>query len=635
MIDKAYKKIYVNGDCVVDFTKQTLTEDTVSSDNLFFNNEGELINGKSDDFTAARAYFSSSSSLGVSSQSGLRFSVMEYYAGHYAWSSVFGNYNFPCLQYLKTGRLTGMSTSDYNYSPPYDQKSIYFPKINVAEERKSSFYSQLITKLYSQGSTHQIFFEEDLSKFGITDYDPGLVISNCSNIKTTGDGAFDYIISNNKVYLLSINVEPSYTAANVTRDTTLELTNPSGDSITRDGWTLKVPDTIEGLPVVSIGAGFFSYSMSSYYGNNGPSTRWLSECLKIELPSHLEILGPECFVKFQRGSSVSEILPGIKFPDTLKRIYGGPNSSYNTFKEGDSYLFTETDSLPLPDFEKIDINILKTINAYIKGDSSMSSLKYLPSKTSPQAYYIGEGDADSADLVLPEGCKGILNIPGNVTSIKIPESVVALGQIRNNSQLTSISFNNNRTSMTEFPKDFLYSCSALTSFSIPEGITKLPQYFISSCNALTSINIPEGVTKLSKNCIEYCSALTSISIPEGVTYIPEYFTNSCRALTTVNFPEGITKIDSYSFQGCPISYIRLPSTLTQVGYSVFQEPSSVTSKTIEIKAKTPPSLSSSTSLASTSSKITKIIVPKGCLNTYKTTYNWKNYAAVMEESTEW
>ena len=326
------------------------------------------------------------------------------------------------------------------------------------------------------------------------------------------------------------------------------------------------------------------------------------------MPSQLEIIGPECFVNFKRASSYTGNLPGIKLPDTLRSIYAGTYSSYSTFGNCDNSFFTE-DSLPLPDLEKLATQAAINIAGYFQ--SSMTSLSYLPTKTNPQAYYLGTSESP-AILVIPEGCKGIFNIPSHVTSISIPESVTMMGPISSRDQLTSITFNNNRTSMTELPTEFLYSCSSVTSFSIPEGITKL-----------------------SKNCFQYCSALTSISIPEGVTYIPEYFTSSCSALTTVNFPEGITKIDSYSFQNCPISYITLPSTLTQVGYSVFQEPSSVTSKTIEIKAKTPPSLSSSTSLASTSSKITKIIVPQGCLNKYKTAYNWKNYASVMEESTEW
>ena len=293
MSDKAYKKIYVNGDCVVDFTKQTLNEDMVTSDNLFFNAKGELVSGKSSDDIFVGLLLSPSSAT-TSDISGFRLSLMRYYGGLSTLSSVLGSWTYPCLQYIKVGSLTGMSTYQGDYGATDPLRSFYFPKISATVENKSSFYSQLVANLYTKNTgysepfTGQVFFEEDLTALGVTGYDPDLVISNCSSIKTTEDGAFDYVISNNKVYLLSINVVPSYNASTVIYEDTFEHENGE----TEQGWSLKIPDTIENLPVVSLGTGFFNQSMSSYFGNNSSgsssSEKYVSRCINIHLPSQLE-----------------------------------------------------------------------------------------------------------------------------------------------------------------------------------------------------------------------------------------------------------------------------------------------------------------------------------------------------------
>ena len=45
---KNYKKIYLNGNCIVDFTQQTVNENNVASGNMFFDAEGNLIEGEDD-----------------------------------------------------------------------------------------------------------------------------------------------------------------------------------------------------------------------------------------------------------------------------------------------------------------------------------------------------------------------------------------------------------------------------------------------------------------------------------------------------------------------------------------------------------------------------------------------------------
>ena len=95
-----------------------------------------------------------------------------------------------------------------------------------------------------------------------------------------------------------------------------------------------------------------------------------------------------------------------------------------------------------------------------------------------------------------------------------------------------------------------YSCSSLTSISIPEGVTSIGESAFKYCSFLTSVNIPEGVTSLENSTFEDCSSLTNISIPGGVMSIGLYTFQNCRSLTSINIPSGVTSIGYLAFSGC-------------------------------------------------------------------------------------
>ena len=62
-----------------------------------------------------------------------------------------------------------------------------------------------------------------------------------------------------------------------------------------------------------------------------------------------------------------------------------------------------------------------------------------------------------------------------------------------------------------------FSCSSLTSITIPSSVTSLGSTCFAGCSCLTSITIPSSVTSLSAACFYNCSGLTSITIPSSVT----------------------------------------------------------------------------------------------------------------------
>ena len=61
-----------------------------------------------------------------------------------------------------------------------------------------------------------------------------------------------------------------------------------------------------------------------------------------------------------------------------------------------------------------------------------------------------------------------------------------------------------------------YSCSMLTSMTIPNSVTSIGSYTFAYCSGLTSVTIPNSVTSIGSGAFSGCSGLTSIVV-EGRT----------------------------------------------------------------------------------------------------------------------
>lgn len=150
------------------------------------------------------------------------------------------------------------------------------------------------------------------------------------------------------------------------------------------------------------------------------------------------------------------------------------------------------------------------------------------------------------------------------------------------------------------------NCKVLTSVVIPNSVTSIGDYAFENCNKLASITIPNSVTSIGKYCFWRCENLTSVVIPESITSIPTALFRYCSKLTNVTIGSGVTDIGEYALQ---------------VG-------SSTNKATIRMLSTTPPTIQSNTFDAT---RLEKIIVPVGSLETYKTATNWSNFADYIVE----
>jgi len=146
-------------------------------------------------------------------------------------------------------------------------------------------------------------------------------------------------------------------------------------------------------------------------------------------------------------------------------------------------------------------------------------------------------------------------------------------------------------SVTTIGSNAFFSCTGLTSITIPNSVTTIGESAFFRCTGLTSVTIGSGVTSIGENAFERCTGLTSVTIPNSVTSIGDYAFNGCTGIKNVRIEDGDTKLNlgKNGFKGlfyyCPLESLYLGRNLNYSeyygdGYSPFAQITTLTSVTI-------------------------------------------------------
>ena len=115
---------------------------------------------------------------------------------------------------------------------------------------------------------------------------------------------------------------------------------------------------------------------------------------------------------------------------------------------------------------------------------------------------------------------------------------------------SSITVEGQEYRVTSIGNTAFYSCSSLTSVTIPNSVTYIGDQAFESCSGLTSLAIPNSVTSIGESAFQGCSGLTSFTIPNSVTSIGEDAFYLCSSLTSVTIPNSVTSIGDWAFYYC-------------------------------------------------------------------------------------
>jgi len=114
----------------------------------------------------------------------------------------------------------------------------------------------------------------------------------------------------------------------------------------------------------------------------------------------------------------------------------------------------------------------------------------------------------------------------------------------------AVTYNDVTYRVTEIGNRAFYSCSGLTSVTIPNSVTSIGSSAFWGCTGLTSVTIGKNVTSIGISAFYNCTGLTSVTIPNSVTSIGSSAFYNCTGLTSVTIGKNVSSIGSGAFSGC-------------------------------------------------------------------------------------
>ena len=287
-------------------------------------------------------------------------------------------------------------------------------------------------------------------------------------------------------------------------------------------------------------------------------------------------------------------------------------------------------------------------------------------------------------MTIPSGVTKIRDYCFNgykgITSVKFPSTITSIGYYAfAGSGLTSVEIPNTITSLGAA----FVGCTALKSVKLPSNITSLEKTFL-DCSALTSIEIPSSVTHLGSLTF-YGTSLTQVYIPTPVkemegwvfpttlnkvyvddldafsrinTYDDEAmrhldpfsapYTLICgKPITEITIPEGMKRISDVYIDILGIKKVTLPDGITDYGAAFRKSPVGL----IKNKSTNPGNSNiqyipltdwaarsrgegdiNAIAFEETDKTSCVVVVPYGCVDTYKANQYWSQYPNITDNS---
>jgi len=360
-------------------------------------------------------------------------------------------------------------------------------------------------------------------------------------------------------------------------------TNNGSITITRytgSGGAVFIPNTIDDLPVTSIGqeafntvGGLTSVVIGLNVTNIGRFAFFqCGNLASVTIPEGVTSIGDDAFASCRNLTSVA-------IPASLTSIGEAAFSACFRLAE-------------------IDVNPGNPVYTSVAGvmfTRSLDTLIEYPDGKAESTYAIPSS-------VTSIGGGAFYNCY-NLTSITIPNTVTNIGEsaFAGCNGFTTITI---PSGVTSIGNTAFFNCLGLTNISLPASVTSIGDEAFAACNSLAAImvdshnqlyssldgvlfdksqgtlvafpggvgggySIPIGVINIGTDAFEY-STLTGVRFPSTVANIADAAFSACANLTNVVIPAGLTSIGTAAFFNCPsLTNIIVSATVTNIGDYAF------------------------------------------------------------------
>ncbi len=163
-----------------------------------------------------------------------------------------------------------------------------------------------------------------------------------------------------------------------------------------------------------------------------------------------------------------------------------------------------------------------------------------------------------------------VTIGGSCTSL--PESY-----FESASGLESVTITSNFTSFGSAT----FQSTALTSFTMPEGVTTVVSSLFAGCKQLKTVVLGEGITSIGAMAFQN-SGLESITLPAGLKSIAQLAFSGTKLTGEIVIPDAVTSIGVQAYAGnTGITAVKMPATITSIGTGAFMNCPALASFTID------------------------------------------------------
>lgn len=359
------------------------------------------------------------------------------------------------------------------------------------------------------------------------------------------------------------------------------------------GGSVTIPETIDGIPVTSIGSMAFSQCVSlrnviipGSVASIGESAFYnCSGLTSVTIPDGVITIGSFAFCG---NTSVTNIAIGTGLASLGDGAFTGGDRLAAITVNPLNPAFTSANNVLLTRDEKTlvqcpanlprDYSVPASVETI--GRWAFYSLTSLTNVTIPdRVATIGggafEGCANLAGVTLGQNVKTIEFEAffgcARLAGVTIPDSVASLGNFAfaNCSGMTWATIGGGVTNIGD---QAFTRCASLRGVAIPDSVTHLGSVAFSGCGSLAMLTLGNGLTAIENWTFADCADLPSVVIGGRVTSIGPTAFLRCQSLTNVSLPDSLIEIGNAAFAYCgSLAYIDIPASVRNIGETAFAD----------------------------------------------------------------